>query len=559
MFQHELKKHGIPELPASVYMAAGMSAKNVSDAVDSLMTHYTLKDKKEVEVIVTTSDIIAAQIIEILNSRGISVPKDVAVTGFNNWYEGITARSPLTTIDLSYFKRGYAAVELLIDRIMNPALPVETHYFPTNLVVRQSCGCFESSIESEETDSRRFSLPENFQEESEDELRRLILERLDIILDFTDAQKRLEFLDAFFDDLYNKTKNKKTLLWFQNIIQNLRMEKDLDSEMLQRRISQLRTMFFPLIKNESAETVCKIETIFHQMRSLVSVFQKYNSLAERENPYRVNNISEQALSFVSAKDTGGIFSILKEQLAKSGISGAVVCLADDMSKSFPFTKIKFIYPPKSETQTEEYSSLIEEPHLFPKNVFPQEKRYSVVLEILNHADYYMGYAFFEMKDLNIATYDVMKMLLSSALYQVYQSGGKPAENTPELTESPIEAASGRSESENAVYQRERVNAKKITDYLLSHIKEMTDIEKMAEHFMVSKSYLSKKTKELTGLTVQQLHEKLKIEQAKNMLLIGKFPLSEISESLGFKEQTYFSNVFKKNTGLSPKNWLNENK
>ena len=92
---------------------------------------------------------------------------------------------------------------------------------------------------------------------------------------------------------------------------------------------------------------------------------------------------------------------------------------------------------------------------------------------------------------------------------------------------------------------------------VNHIGEMTNLDKMAEELMVSKSYLSKKTKELTGYSIQTLHEKLKIEQAKNMLILNNYELSEIANALGFKEQTYFSNVFKKNTGVSPKNWLKQ--
>ena len=88
---------------------------------------------------------------------------------------------------------------------------------------------------------------------------------------------------------------------------------------------------------------------------------------------------------------------------------------------------------------------------------------------------------------------------------------------------------------------------------------MTDIDKMCGCFMVSRSLLCKKCRDLTGLSVQSLHEKLKIEQAKNMLSTGNFELSEISMALGFKNQNYFSNVFKKNTGLSPLNWLKEKK
>ena len=98
----------------------------------------------------------------------------------------------------------------------------------------------------------------------------------------------------------------------------------------------------------------------------------------------------------------------------------------------------------------------------------------------------------------------------------------------------------------------------ITDYLTKTINEMTDIEKMAKHFMVSRSYLCRKCKELTGQSVQQLHEKMKVEQAKNMLKSGNFTLAKISSMLGFSNQNYFSNVFKKNTGSSPKNWLKNN-
>ena len=61
------------------------------------------------------------------------------------------------------------------------------------------------------------------------------------------------------------------------------------------------------------------------------------------------------------------------------------------------------------------------------------------------------------------------------------------------------------------WDEESITVEKLTDYLTSHIAEMTNIEKIARHFMVSRSYLSKKTKELTGLSVQTLHEKLKIE------------------------------------------------
>ena len=45
-----------------------------------------------------------------------------------------------------------------------------------------------------------------------------------------------------------------------------------------------------------------------------------------------------------------------------------------------------------------------------------------------------------------------------------------------------------------------------------------------------------------------------IEQAKKLLQIDSIKLTEIAARLGFQNQNYFSSVFKKNTGLSPRNW-----
>ena len=99
-----------------------------------------------------------------------------------------------------------------------------------------------------------------------------------------------------------------------------------------------------------------------------------------------------------------------------------------------------------------------------------------------------------------------------------------------------------------------LTATQITNYLLDHINEMTNLDQMSEDLSVSKSHLVRRAKELTGYTIQTLHEKLKIEQAKKLLQIDSIKLTEIASRLGFQNQNYFSSVFKKNTGLSPRNW-----
>ena len=558
-FQHELEVNGLQQIEGSVVMMnKKMEAKYIDEAFDKLASNFDLHEKKEIDAIITASDIIAAEGIEQLSRRGIRVPSDVAVVGFNNWYESITSRSPLTTIDLVYFKRGYAAVELLIDKILMPAQKVETLYFPTDLIVRQSCGCLEQSVSLSGTSEESLSA-ESEMDNSEDTLRKRLVINAKAIFPYESDESISKMLDAFFADVYDKQKESRMLQWFQNVMQNYRKTREFDSDHFQNAISTLRALLLPILKNEKGVIVFYMENIFHQMRTLVSVFQKYESIADRENPYRINNISGQAINFLSAQNLEQIFETLRFQLSELDIPGVVLALSDSMSHSFPLPKIEFTFPEASEKLQSLMHTSVPEPHLFPKEFFDRDKRYSVMLEVLHHADQYFGYAFFEMKTINIATYDVIRMLLSNALYTVYKKEGKIKYATSyELEESQIQQLIQPSSENTESNGRTRLTVEKLTAYLTEHLREMTDIDKIAGHFMVSRSYLSKKSKELTGLSVQTLHEKLKIEQAKNMLKSEKFPLSEISEMLGFKNQNYFSNVFKKNTGLSPKNWMKNN-
>ena len=81
------------------------------------------------------------------------------------------------------------------------------------------------------------------------------------------------------------------------------------------------------------------------------------------------------------------------------------------------------------------------------------------------------------------------------------------------------------------------------------------VRQAAGHFGMSKSYLTRRTKELTGYSTQTLHERLKIEQAKNLIKSGKMKMNDIASRLGFSNPNYFSNVFKKVTGLRPTEFL----
>jgi AraC-like DNA-binding protein len=104
-----------------------------------------------------------------------------------------------------------------------------------------------------------------------------------------------------------------------------------------------------------------------------------------------------------------------------------------------------------------------------------------------------------------------------------------------------------------------LNGDTLSVYLEERIDRKTDIAETAGYFMMSPSTLCRRVKEETGTTVRKIHERLKMEWAMSLLSLGGLRVGEAAERLGYSDQFYFSRVFSRHTGLSPKQWQLKNR
>ena len=79
-------------------------------------------------------------------------------------------------------------------------------------------------------------------------------------------------------------------------------------------------------------------------------------------------------------------------------------------------------------------------------------------------------------------------------------------------------------------------------------------EDICNEFGCSRSHLSHTFNRDTGTTIREYLTALRIEDAKNLLKHSKLTVTEIAYSVGFSDSNYFSNVFKRNIGMSPRDW-----
>lgn len=97
----------------------------------------------------------------------------------------------------------------------------------------------------------------------------------------------------------------------------------------------------------------------------------------------------------------------------------------------------------------------------------------------------------------------------------------------------------------------------ITWYIESHLgNHALSLSELAQQIGLSQGYLSGLFKKLYGLSFQEYVVKSRIEKAKVLILTTDMKNYEIAEAVGFEDPNYFATKFKKEVGVSPKQYKN---
>jgi two-component system, response regulator YesN len=92
--------------------------------------------------------------------------------------------------------------------------------------------------------------------------------------------------------------------------------------------------------------------------------------------------------------------------------------------------------------------------------------------------------------------------------------------------------------------------KQACEFVLEHVDGELSVKMLSERLFISKSYLSDIFKQKFGVSLLEYITMVKIECAKMLLREENLKNYEIAYKLGFKDNEYFSKVFKKHTGMS---------
>ena len=94
----------------------------------------------------------------------------------------------------------------------------------------------------------------------------------------------------------------------------------------------------------------------------------------------------------------------------------------------------------------------------------------------------------------------------------------------------------------------------ICEYLDEHLGEELSLSVIEERFFVNKFVFCRQFKKYTGLTFNEYLRAHRLNKARELLEKTNIRVYELASQLGFKDESYFSIVFKKEFGLSPSAW-----
>lgn len=250
-------------------------------------------------------------------------------------------------------------------------------------------------------------------------------------------------------------------------------------------------------------------------------------------------------------------------------------LITDSRQHFIINQEKFHQQAKINESIQMYKNCGEEPHAN----YPYDKEKALITKIKTGSipeakailNELLGYVFFSQGN-SLDTIKFRAMELCSLLSRAAIEGGAATDNILKINNQFLQIIPSIKDLDDLCYKlQESIDAftesmfnyvptkhnelmKKAILYLSSHYMDPVTLEETASHVGLNPAYFSTLFKQSCGSSFKEYLNMIRIEESKRLLANTDYPILDIAVSVGFEDQSYFSKVFKKYTGLTPKQY-----
>jgi DNA-binding LacI/PurR family transcriptional regulator/GAF domain-containing protein len=413
-YEQVLAEYGIPVDPSLVTRGTFLPDAGVE-------TVRLLLDERRVgfDAIVAANDNMAIGALEELQARGIRVPTDVAVTGFDDLESAAALIPPLTTVRQPVYEQGRLATEILLERLAGAKVSQET-VLPTELIVRRSCGCMLPAVTRAQA-GRIAAVGRESDVSLSLQSGRILT---GVLQDLTNQawakpEKVRRLLEAFVSELDTRQPG-IFVSTLEDIVGQTAAQEEI--AVWQEALSSTRQHALPYL---AGEALLKAEDLWHQARVFVGDLAR--RVAMRETLTSEQHSAElrrfgQELDVAS--DLTELLQILGEQLPKVGVTSGYVALYDEdtlapgQAEPTELSRLVLAYDEEGHVEVDADGQFFPSRKLLPPGMLHSEGQFTMVVGNLFVREGLQGFALFKMGPRDGLLYYSLEEQISSALHRI---------------------------------------------------------------------------------------------------------------------------------------------
>jgi len=417
-----LKAHDLPIAPDLITLPTGWSNAIGAQAVSLLLDERGLRLHDDLDAIVAASDDLLLGAMRALQARGIQIPDDLPVAGFNNVLQGRVNMPPLTTVAAPFRELARRATDTILALLEGQSVAPET-LVPAQMIIRRSCGCVDPLLAQAK------------------------LEPLDIECESIASvleSRRAEIIAAMLQALGNGDKTargKMERLLAERLITGLTGElrqetpglfiRELDAILRQTAasggnviawhgaISELRRQTFACVQDHAYALA---SDLWQQARVVISeIAQRAQAHAQLQAERQEQTLRDIGTALLTTFNPQGLMDVLAERLPGLGIQSCYLSLYEaprpyqHPQPPAEWSRLMLAYNEKGRIELEPAGRRFPTRQLVPEGMLPQDRRYTFVVEPLFFQDNQIGFVLFEIGPREPSVYDVLRIQISSAL------------------------------------------------------------------------------------------------------------------------------------------------
>jgi PAS domain S-box-containing protein len=420
-YAQTLAEHNIPLDPNLVtppYVWMEDWKRSSVEAIRCLLDERKLRPKEDVEVIIGNNDTSAVSAMELLRERGIQVPQDVAVVGFDDHEIAQFVTPSLSTVHQPIAGKARWAAETLLAQLEGKPVPEQVSV-PTTMVIRQSCGCLDQTVAQAAVEPMVVSGKGAEASFAARPRREDILSAMISVAGATADQipGRVEqLLDAFIAEIKGES-----LGAFLATLEGLLREATAtggDAAAWQGAISALRRHVLASLANDN-EALFRAENLWQQARLTIGEIarraQAYRRLEMEQQTRILYDISQE---LVTALDVAGLMDVLARVLPQLGIPACYLSLYEDPNSPADWSRLMLAYDERGRVDLEPGGRRFPSRQLVPDGLLPQGRRYIMVVESLYFRETQFGFVLFEAGPRGSMVYDSLRAQISGVLQEI---------------------------------------------------------------------------------------------------------------------------------------------